>query len=81
MYLAGIYFSAFIHKSYSVSGRYNNYGWYEADYHKRVSDIMKVCKHVGLAINQENTKYVFITSDILYDEDESYLEVDAILFQ
>ncbi|KAL4091215.1 hypothetical protein QTP88_025940 [Uroleucon formosanum] len=46
-----------------------------------MSDLMKVCKHIGLSINQEKTKYMFMTREARDNEDDSDLEVDGILFQ
>jgi len=46
-----------------------------------MSDLMKVCKHIGLTINQEKTKYMFMTREARDNEDDSDLEVDGILFQ
>jgi len=46
-----------------------------------MSDLMKVCKHIGLTINQEKTKYMFMTREARDNEDDSDLEVDGISFQ
>lgn len=44
-----------------------------------MSDLQK-CASI-LTINQEKTKYMFITSNVWYDEDELDLEVDEIFVQ
>lgn len=47
-----------------------------------VSNLMDVCKkHMGLSINQEKTKYMFMTRKVRDVEDESDLEVNGIFFQ
>ncbi|KAL4125800.1 hypothetical protein QTP88_010040 [Uroleucon formosanum] len=46
-----------------------------------MSDLMKVCKHIGLSINQEKTKYMFMTREARDNEDDSDLEVDGKSFQ
>lgn len=35
-----------------------------------MSDLMKVCKHIGLTINQEKTKYMFMTREARDNEDD-----------
>jgi hypothetical protein len=46
-----------------------------------MSDLMEVCKHIGLSINQEKTKYMFMTREARDNEDDSDLEVGGISFQ
>jgi cAMP phosphodiesterase len=43
-----------------------------------MSDLMKVCKHMGLSITQNKTKYMFMTREIRDSEDESDLEVNGL---
>jgi hypothetical protein len=42
---------------------------------------MKVCKQIGLSINQEKTKYMFMIREARDNEDDSDLKVDRISFQ
>jgi len=46
-----------------------------------MSNLMEVCKHMGLSINQEKTKWTFMTKDVQDIEDESDLKVNGIFFQ
>jgi len=45
-----------------------------------MTDLMKVCKHMGLLVNQKKTKYMLMTRDVPTIEDELDLEVDRMSF-
>lgn len=47
----------------NIHGRYNNFGRYKYTVNS-MSDLMNICKHLGLSINQENTKYMFMTREV-----------------
>lgn len=46
-----------------------------------MSNLMKKCKHKGLLVNQEKTKYMYMTRKVRSAEDELDLQVDGMLFQ
>lgn len=46
-----------------------------------ISNLMEVCKHIWLSINQEKINYMLMTREVRDVEDESALEVIGIFFQ
>lgn len=44
-------------------------------------NLMKVSKQMGLSVNQEKTKYMFLSSKTKSEEDMKDLEVDGLTFQ
>jgi hypothetical protein len=46
-----------------------------------MKNLMKECKHMGLLINQEKTKYVYMTRKVRSAEDKLDLQVNGMSFQ
>jgi hypothetical protein len=46
-----------------------------------LSNLMKECKHMGLLVNKEKTKYMYMTREVRSVKDELDLQVDRISFQ
>ncbi|VVC26149.1 Reverse transcriptase domain [Cinara cedri] len=46
-----------------------------------MSKLMKVCKHMGLVVNQEKIKKMYITREVRSAEEELDLQVDGMFFQ
>jgi hypothetical protein len=46
-----------------------------------MSNLMKECKHMGMLVNQEKTKYLYMTRKVCSAEDELDLQVDGMSFQ